>query len=483
VFWAIFQADSSKNSCMERHNDSSLYNNYTFRTYSMGRTRSTDSIRMPSSTTSSHSQDSHDACLLRIHGIEDEQACVDRLQTLIQDIEITKLEMEDLIWSEHLRDELEKILERRRPSPLKKITLRGGQGNHIPKNYYSLHCLCWYQIPLLPNSQVRYDISTLKELSLLSVSLSETFLSSLGVQISNTNAVIEKLDLTDSRILGRGLNILGNALRWNRSLQHLSLSECNLRDEELGPFVESTANHSSLSLLDMSFNKCRQVGVHHLSRMLIQPPHLVPSSKLISLNMGFMAFGSCREIDVSPIIESLCLHNRSLKILQLCGNNLLDDIMSELVSMLTYNHTLEQLDLSENQFTNHGISLLSEGLPNMKGLRYLDLQGNRFDLNGLQELADAISTNKTLEAIDVDDALSDSFDGWKMAFYLDLNWGGMHRLLSCQPQQRQVPSSLWPFVLARVNKATEWSDRMLRTPVAEDILFYFLKRCHMLSSP
>lgn len=435
---------------------------------------------MPSSTTSLDADSKHDTSLLTINGSED---CVDRLQCLIEDVRITNLAIEDIVWSETLRDEVERILEQRRSSPLKQITFRGGEGHHIPRNCFSVRSLCWCQIPLLPNVQVRYDLSRLKELSLLSLSLSETFLSSLGAQIANTNAVIEKLDLTDSRILGRGLTILGNALRWNTSLKYLSLSECNLMDEDLGPFVQSLRNHASLSYLDLSFNKCRQNGVHQLSHMLQLQQHHTSTSKLASLNMGFIAFGSGREVDVSPIIESLCLHNRSLKILQLCGNNLLDDVMGELVTMLTQNQTLEQLDLSENRFTNDGIRLLSEGLPDMLGLRYLDLQDNRFDHNGLQLLADAIGSNKILQAIDVDDALANGSIGRKMAFYLDLNWSGVHLLLGCQPEGRVAPMSLWPLVLARINKGTESSDRILRTTVATDILFFFLKRYHILSPP
>lgn len=428
---------------------------------------------MPSSSVTSNADDDN-ACTLRIHGYDDEVFQLDRLLGAVIAGKITKLDIDNVFWSEILRDELQTILENTRFPALKSVYLRGGQGQHFPRDFGSLESICWRQIPLLPTVQIRYDVSTLMELSLLSLSLPDIFLASLARHLADTNAVIEKLDLTDSRMLRRGLNLLGNGLRRNTSLQLLCISECNLMDLGLGLFLHFLRKHPSLSRLDLSFTKCRQDGIFRLSRLLMQ--HSTSPSRLVSLDAGFLAFGVGRQVDVTPIIDSLRLSNTCLKILGLGGNSLRDETMSDLVAMLTQNQTLEKLDLSENQFTNQGIRILAEGLPNMQGLRYLDLEGNRFDQRGLQLLADATVCNQILEAIHLDETLARSSIGRRLGFYLDLNWGGQRFLLGRQSQSRPVPLPLWPLVLERAQRGTKSNElNIQRTPIAADIIFFFLK--------
>jgi Ran GTPase-activating protein (RanGAP) involved in mRNA processing and transport len=369
-----------------------------------------------------------------------------------------------------LRDDMEQILGHK---SFDKLVIRGGQGA-IPQVFPSVKILYLSQTFFNQGYRIYYDADHLVELSLVSLSLSERFIISLGWHISNGTAAIEKLDLTDSRIMGQGFNILAASLQSNSSLKKLCLSECNLMDLALASIIEPVRSHPAITHLDISFNKGRSLTVEQISQLIVE------SSTLVSLNMGFLAFGEGRQVDLTPIYQSLNGENGtpSLRILQLGGNNIRDASTNGIVTMLVGNETLEQLDLSENLLSNSFIARLSENLGRMNGLRVLNLEDNIFDQNGVRMLAEVIPSNRFIQAIQVEESLASSIDGLAMGFHLDLNWGGQRILL--QPQDF-VPASLWPKVLERANQGVPKHEAFQRKPIAADIIYFFLRMGRLCS--
>jgi hypothetical protein len=317
---------------------------------------------------------------------------------------------------------------------------------------------------------------SLEELSLFEVSLSEDVAAALGESLAQpTQCCLKKLDLTDSRFLANGVNLLAQGLAQNKTLSCLSVSECNLMDEQVSDLVRALEYHTSIRELDISFNKCRHFGVNALTRLF-----LCNVCRLSKLSLDFQAFGECKSINLGPILSAISSspwpppssipRDRSFFMdLGLGGNSLRDLQMPSLVDALCANHTLEKLDLSENRFTDVGIELFAKRLYEMKGLKRLVLEDNRFGISGIKALAVAMESNLILEDLEVTPKLMRGPWWSKIVWYMDLNWGG-RRLLR---QEATLPGGMWPLVLERASRGAE--EGMSRTPSAADIIYCLVR--------
>ena len=266
--------------------------------------------------------------------------------------------------------------------------------------------------------------------------------------------------------------------RSNTSLKKVCLSECNLTDEVLVPVISALRNNPSITNLDLSFNKCQSETIWELAR---PQTRLITTTRLRNLNLGFIAFGEGRQIDLEPLFRSLIepqpqphhqidsnsttttrfkpynnkFFTSTLTTLQLGGNSLRDPTMKEITEMLKQNQTLERLDISENRFTNVGVRLLADCFESddenedapatttttttttattRPGLRFLNLEDNRFDEVGVSMLADAMEfKNCKLESIVIGETLSKTQNGRRLMYHLDLNWSGYKKLLMMSP--------------------------------------------------
>jgi hypothetical protein len=368
---------------------------------------------------------------------------------------IKSLELNFLAWDEELRSAVVDLLQAQ-ARPLESVIVHhsaDGRTNNVWTNIKKLELL---QAPLY---DPLFFSSSLEDLSLHSVSLNVHVAAALGASLAELPNV-KRLDLTESRFLDNGVDLLSQGLARNISLEYVCIAECNLMDEEVALIVSNLENHPSIRELEICFNKCRGDGVAGLVRLL-------ETTKLEKLKMGFQAFGEAKQIHVSPLLNALS-NNVFLKELELGGNSLRDDDVPNIVNMLCVNSTLEALDLAENRLSDHGISLLAHRLHDFKALRRLGLESNRFGEAGIGFLAQALELTLVVHDIEVDDELKKSDDWEKVAYYLDLNWGGRNLL-----QANNVAPSLWPLVLARASDCKEsW---MTRTPDAADIINCILR--------
>ena len=450
--------------------------------------------------------------LLTINGFEDNIYRRDRIHDAINDERITRLEINNVnCWDA----ELQYDIERWSCSHLNEIVVRGGQLSRYSDDLSprtlsfiredrsgcsrsSLTKIHLERFWIDPTCKIRYDKTTLKELSLLSLSLSSCFLESLRCHLSSDShgnndddnddynqqaiddvgcCVLECIDLTNS-----GLNNASTSdkeafvamFRSNTSLKKVCLSECNLTDEVLVPVISALRNNPSITNLDLSFNKCQSETIWELAR----PQTRFTTTRLRNLNLGFIAFGEGRQIDLEPLFRSLIepqpqphhqidsnsttttrfkpynnkFFTSTLTTLQLGGNSLRDPTMKEITEMLQQNQTLERLDISENRFTNVGVRLLADCFESddenedapatttttttitRPGLRFLNLEDNRFDEVGVSMLADAMEfKNCKLESIVIGETLSKTQNGRRLMYHLDLNWSGYKKLLMMSP--------------------------------------------------
>ena len=399
----------------------------------------------------------------------------ERLLQALHDETITRLELVDIssghiIWT-HIANLLKK-----RPFESVHVTRCVGGGG-LDDWGDKTKRLTLHQQPIRPTFLLG---AGLRELSLISTSLSEPVLMSLGAQME-FHPTLEVLDLTGSRFLGTGVSILASNLASSTlsSLRTLCVSECNLMDEQVAELVVSLHHHSNLEELDISFNKCRSFGMEALAQLI-----LTPSSNLTKLSMGFQAFGEAKRIDLSQFCNTLG-YNHTLTDLELGGNSLRDDDFPNLWNALCQNDTLVKLDLSENRFTNQSMAMLVDRLDGLSQLRHLVLEENRFiDEAGLGMLADALLASSSsssssssnlvvvaLEEVEVNLELMQTNAWRQLSYFMDIHWGTGARRFQENPC---FLLSLWPLVLARANEPRK-HGLLSRVPVAADIIYHLLR--------
>ena len=387
--------------------------------------------------------------------VQSRQDTRESLQRAYNDNTIKSLKLIFLAWDEELRSAVVDLLQAQ-ARPLKCVIVHhnaDGRTNNVWTNVKKLELL---QVPVYDPLVFSFS---LEDLSLNSVSLNANVAAALGASLAELPN-IKRLDLTDSRFLDNGIELLAQGLAINTSLEYVCATECNLMDEEVAQVVSNLENHPSIRELEICFNKCRGGGVAALIRLL-------ESTKLEKLKMGFQAFGEAKKIHLSPLLDALS-NNVFLKELELGGNSIRDDDVPNIVDALCTNSTLETLDLAENRVSDYGISLLADRFNDFGALRRLGLDSNRFGEAGIRFLAQALELSLVVHDIEVDDVLKKSGDWEKVAYYLDLNWGGRNLL-----QANNIPPSLWPLVLARASNCKDLSTT--RTPEAVDIINYILR--------
>mmetsp|Transcript_36165 Transcript_36165/g.56231 ORF Transcript_36165/g.56231 Transcript_36165/m.56231 type:complete len:506 (-) Transcript_36165:154-1671(-) len=243
--------------------------------------------------------------------------------------------------------------------------------------------------------------------------------------------------------------ILATALRQNRQLTTFCLSHCKFgsfaphtslseREDDFFPTVlEALVGHPTLQSLNIHGMYCNADATQALGNMLRHNPRLWhlglknnirhPEDKLQITNL----LGSLRD-------------NTKLTYLQISGNNMDSDDMNQLSDILaTSNTTLRALSLTANAIEDDGLLTFAQNLSHFKALRFLDVQRNPITQDSKSEMISALKDNMELERLDMDG----TWDATK-AFYLGLNRGG-RRLLQTT---NTCPLSLWPTVLARVNR-------------------------------
>lgn len=161
-----------------------------------------------------------------------------------------------MAWDEELRNAVVDLLQAQ-ARPLESVIVHhnaDGRTNNVWTNIKKLELL---QAPV-------YDplvfSSSLEDLSLNSVSLNANVAAALGASLAELPNV-KRLDLTDSRFMDNGVELLSQGLARNTSLEYVCVAECNLIDEEMAQVVSNLENHPSIRELEICFNKCRGRGM------------------------------------------------------------------------------------------------------------------------------------------------------------------------------------------------------------------------------
>ena len=302
----------------------------------------------------------------------------------------------------------------------------------------------------------------LEELCLSTVDVSESTASAVTLGLKSTDC-LKILIFQRCRLSDQVIKILAKGLEDNDTLRHLEVNRCQFsstheqleQDHEGFSQILASMNHHP-SLINL-----KAVGIAWTPSSIQALSTLMERQQLQHLDLNCCMLETpapanepsesvcCQHL--APIISSLP-SNLSLQTLILSGNNLGDYMVGCLADALAVNSTLQELHLQHNRITDKGLGVLASCLPHMK-LHTLLLSRNMYTKEASEQILRFLPQNTALQVLHLYTTLRVSR---RITYYLNLNQAG--RRLHASPR---VPTSLWPLVLARINRL--WaSDDMRR---------------------
>jgi hypothetical protein len=297
--------------------------------------------------------------------------------------------------------------------------------------------------------------NNLVELCLSTVDVSESTASALTLGLKGTDC-LKILIFQRCRLSDQVIKLLAKGLEDNATLRQLEVDKCQftheLHQHDHEGFIQILAsmNHHP-SLINL-----KAVGIVWTASSMQALSALTKRQQLKHLDLNCCMetpnepSESGRRQHLAPII-SLLPSNLSLQTLILSSNNLGDDMVSRLVDALAVNSILQELHLQQNRITDKGLGILAACLPHMK-LHTLLLSGNMYNKEASEQILLSLPQNTTLQVMHLYTTLRVSR---RITYYLNLNQAG--RRLHARPN---VPASLWPLVLARINRL--WASDIMR---------------------
>ena len=161
---------------------------------------------------------------------------------------------------------------------------------------------------------------------------------SIIVQRAIIDKQCQSLYLTGNRLSNQSLSIFTHALYNNNTLKELDLSDNQISDRGIEILSDVLLNNRSiLEKLHLGSNSITDRGVEYLSNMLKTNRYLTH----LMLNRNQIGNPS-----VHLLSNALTLQNKTLEVLSLSFNHLINDIcVDSLIVMLKQNSTLKGLDL------------------------------------------------------------------------------------------------------------------------------------------
>ena len=253
-------------------------------------------------------------------------------------------------------------------------------------------CLCDQQ-RTVPLTQLLTDTRSVCELALIKINLDAGLASWLSEALRfNTSLVCLDLRLSS---LGDsdGAAALGEALSRHRCMRTLNLTGTGLTDAGLRSLLAALSANRKLTELDVGFNDfsagsgCLALG----DALRMGRP---PLRRLRMREDGITWSASM----VAPFFRSAARSPR-LRCLDVSGNALGDDGVSQLSEALLINRTLRELNIENCLFGYRGCHALARALRSNDALRSLQMSRNAIGDEGFSEVVGALRYNRAVTSL------------------------------------------------------------------------------------
>ncbi|XP_076025875.1 protein phosphatase 1 regulatory subunit 37 [Genypterus blacodes] len=244
----------------------------------------------------------------------------------------------------------------------------------------------------------------LSRLDVCNVSLVESPAQFLSKALLTSRLAV--LHLHNAQLSGRPLYTLVGALKSNRCLQELHLTNNLLNSyQDALHLGELLRYNSTLKMLELSNNAVADAGLEELCEGLRWQTAGV--KVLLLRNNQISAKGLVHLAKVLPGLKVL-------RVLDLGENDVGDDGVQMIREPLMGNRTLLQLGLAKTNITCEGAVALAEFLAESRQIERLDLRQNEVKVGGLMALSLALKINRSLTRLEVDHRPTDQQEAFLM---------------------------------------------------------------------
>ena len=220
-------------------------------------------------------------------------------------------------------------------------------------------------------------------------------------------------ELHISQINGDNVALIALGLYCNTIVLALDLSyESSITDEGAKEIAKAIEYNSTLQKLDISDNKILYDGMKAISSSLKNNRTLVEivisttiNSKLYHVNANSSHLSFKDDIgDIEMLITMSLLHNNNntkLKELDVSHCGLSNKVIVAIGDFLKVSTTLQKLDISHNNISKIGVAAISDSLKYNNTLQELNVSYNKMEYDEAIKVAEAVKVNSALQKLDI----------------------------------------------------------------------------------
>ena len=253
-------------------------------------------------------------------------------------------------------------------------------------------------------------------------------------KLESSNKLIDKIklyllitEISNDKIFLRECNITSDNflfLLYKKYFDFSKIKQINLSKNNLGDtggsyllFLISKFS-KNLEYLNISYNKIGKNACNYLNQILIQNDIKITSLSIGGNNLGDELFSEIlvaisyntylKKLFIndnnlgrisSSIIGNFLKYDKKIKLLDVSKNDFNDEVINFLLKGLIINSTLDILFLNELNLTNKSFRTFDTTLSNNNNLKKIFLEKNKFNFKAAQKLSDILNKNKYLEYI------------------------------------------------------------------------------------
>ena len=202
------------------------------------------------------------------------------------------------------------------------------------------------------------------------------------------NKTIKELVINNNTIDTNGINMIGESIKINTTLEILNLSNAFEVNSSCHSLIKNLVHNTSIHTLNISKNYIYNTTYLELNNMLKN------NHTLLHLDISDSVFPEFSTFGLHVMIGDSLVINNSLESLKMTFNYLDDDVANSLGIMLKINSSIMKLDLSNNNITHEGYNMILNGVTDNNNIMNIDLTNNMIDNKLINILERNIMNNR-----------------------------------------------------------------------------------------